>query len=940
MAFADLEGDGDLDLVWGADARCDTQPFAPTVFFNQHGDDDVAPRVEHPRVLLSDHTGPAAIFRVRITDRVIDLDEITAELDWVVSGSVAAGASATGVSLRYTAPLTYQVRLSCADLRAGFAAGETVASFTGEVRATDAAGNVTTLPLTPADNLAAAFAGDADTLLLLDILEPTQFQPAVLPADEPAVFLVRLRLEPVTFEPEPGDFEIRVGGQPATAVSAERVGQEIWLAVSVPSTPAGLADLEVGYRLCDRLAEADTRSNAVDFGDPSHTDSVLVVDVSGSMDADGKLDSAINAANLFLSTLRDGDRTGVVRYSSALAGADFVASGIGPVAGGAVDAARTALGGFVADGGTPLGQGLLEGLGQLDIGTANDVRALVLLSDGKENRNPKWPTVRDTFATPPNQAVEIHTVSLGPDANHDLMREIANELGEDPPRARGRHRQVDVLPTQETVAALDSGIRLADLSNQPDVTLAHRLANAYEHVHNDISYQQRLWQGAVELGPILIQAPGPARHEEGWALAADSGGVALAQRGGGGQRVDISVEPGLERMTLAVNWTRNERIEVGLAPPAGQPPAAITRVDGPTNTVFHVDLPWPGTWGVDLRGAEGTDVLVTLSGESTARGFVRTPVGRTTLYTENHAREAPDLPPAGSPVPIGLMLLQGDQAVAGAEVTVRAFSDAHGLETLALRDDGAAPDTTAGDGIYVGTLGQTRFGGPIGAEITARWTDSGGVGRARIFPLTVVLDALDTDGDTIPDLAEERLGLDPGNPFDAFDDPDADGAVTWREWEVGLDPFDPDTDDGGQLDGFELCVGSDPELARDDADADRDDDGDGLPDLWEMSVGLDPTDAGDAAGDPDADGLDTRKEFELCTDPRNPDTDGDTVPDGVEVDRGTDPRDPLDRVPPDGKDETPGASVLGAAALCWVVALIALLLALLFFVLWRRCATH
>jgi hypothetical protein len=70
---------------------------------------------------------------------------------------------------------------------------------------------------------------------------------------------------------------------------------------------------------------------------------------------------------------------------------------------------------------------------------------------------------------------------------------------------------------------------------------------------------------------------------------------------------------------------------------------------------------------------------------------------------------------------------------------------------------------------------------------------------------------------------------------------------------------------------------------------DGDTDGDGLPDIWELSNGLDPLDDGTtninngAIGDPEPDGLVNSNEYALGTDPQDADTDDDGLSDGDEV---------------------------------------------------------
>jgi hypothetical protein len=68
-----------------------------------------------------------------------------------------------------------------------------------------------------------------------------------------------------------------------------------------------------------------------------------------------------------------------------------------------------------------------------------------------------------------------------------------------------------------------------------------------------------------------------------------------------------------------------------------------------------------------------------------------------------------------------------------------------------------------------------------------------------------------------------------------------------------------------------------------------DTDGDGLPDLWEMSNGLNPALAGDAALDLDGDGLSNAAEFAAKTSPTLADTSGDGINDRLAISLGLDP---------------------------------------------------
>jgi hypothetical protein len=71
-----------------------------------------------------------------------------------------------------------------------------------------------------------------------------------------------------------------------------------------------------------------------------------------------------------------------------------------------------------------------------------------------------------------------------------------------------------------------------------------------------------------------------------------------------------------------------------------------------------------------------------------------------------------------------------------------------------------------------------------------------------------------------------------------------------------------------------------------------DSDEDGMPDSWEQTYGLNPSNPADAAQDADGDGVTNLDEFRAGTDPTSVDTDGDGIRDGLELQLDTDPLDP------------------------------------------------
>ena len=70
----------------------------------------------------------------------------------------------------------------------------------------------------------------------------------------------------------------------------------------------------------------------------------------------------------------------------------------------------------------------------------------------------------------------------------------------------------------------------------------------------------------------------------------------------------------------------------------------------------------------------------------------------------------------------------------------------------------------------------------------------------------------DDDNDLLPDGFELEYGLDPKSPVDAAIDTDMDGLSNYREFQLGLNLLDPDTDSDGVNDGQEIDYKRNPLL--------------------------------------------------------------------------------------------------------------------------------
>lgn len=145
----------------------------------------------------------------------------------------------------------------------------------------------------------------------------------------------------------------------------------------------------------------------------------IVVDRSGSMGSEQKMETANDAACKAIEALQPGDQFAVLSFDD---GAELIARG--DAAPTSVETACTAIHALTARGSTDMIAGLLAGgraaLGMVEPGR---VSRLLLLSDGRPNGETG---LREHAALLARQGVVTTTIGLGTNYNEDLMASIAD----------------------------------------------------------------------------------------------------------------------------------------------------------------------------------------------------------------------------------------------------------------------------------------------------------------------------------------------------------------------------------------------------------------------------------------------------------------------------------------------------------------------------------
>jgi hypothetical protein len=613
--------------------------------------------------------------------------------------------------------------------------------------------------------------------LYVDIVDPTTLEPAFVGSIlDPEKFLVRLEVTSTQSIKIEGlnaqDFDITVGTQAADIVLGAYIQSQYWLLVQAPiQTTAGDYNLTAAYG-----SASDTENAAVKYITVVHDD-MLVVDRSGSMLLDGKLDAAKNAARLYTDATANGNMLGLTSFGEDATldyGLAVVDSTVRSDVKNAIVAITTTLPEL-----TSIGDGLSTGLADLELnGDGDHPCTVVLLSDGVQTAPSYWNDVKTGVIDSP---CVVDTIALGPDTDEALLQEIANLTS-------GNYYYVP--DENATLRVQGVGQAGSDWRNE--------LAGTYEFAQGDVAGRSRMFEVSGEVG----QATGPVTHT-------------------------IEIEDDVTEAVFFVNLAYTNQTEyIDLYRPDGyeimcEEPGVRCVYDRP-HILYHVMTPTlqSGVWTMVIhpgfnRVAATDEPGATLQNNPYLAGAS----GNThlTLHPFLGAPLASRLQGVRMPV---LAALAGQAPILGATISAAVMGPNGLFQTFPLFDDGEHGDGAANDGLYGNwfplSIGLNSPGGEedgLEGSYRVKFETDGVAGKigARYAQLGFAIEKdADNDGDGMPNLWEDANGLDK-NVDDADEDPDLDALDNLGEYNNGTDPHDSDTDGGGENDGSEVDLfGQDP----------------------------------------------------------------------------------------------------------------------------------
>ncbi|MFX1255791.1 MAG: VWA domain-containing protein [Promethearchaeota archaeon] len=553
------------------------------------------------------------------------------------------------------------------------------------------------------------------------------------------------------------DFLVKVGSNNATVVSSTYIYGLYFLEIQAPAqAAAGLYDLEIF------LSDAkDKEFWSVDYTDQA-IDTSVVIDKSGSMSYDEKIDAAQAAARLYVNSLLMDDLLSLVQFETdalLLKGLDKVSSNRNDV----LDEIDL----IIADGpATSVGDGIFIAQNELFTnGDSTHENHIVLLTDGQENAQ-RWISDVDQFLWDGMNNTRLHVILIGIDSEAEDLQNVA----------------------------ITSGGSVHFAFDPSSGTLASDLARIYRSIIERQSKEYRVFS----------------------TMKTKSGTWTVSEQFGLDQA---------RSATVVFNYNSTSSLNSGhikLKFPNGtqisstyfrQKSSASSNYYG--HYVFKINNPPGGQYEIVSASSKSGDV------EYFTEAAVRSPISINMYFGLDVSERF-----VAKEVPILVTLADDNGPITGAEVIAEVSTGLgyHNIQKwdLHLYDDGAHGDGFANDGTYGNYFTRTKDQGTYMVSVRATGTSStyGDFTREISESFHLYDDReRDADGDGLPTHWEELHGLNPYKATGddgASGDPDGDGLPNIDELKHGTSPTNPDTDGGGENDGSEVNWSRDPYWPDDD----------------------------------------------------------------------------------------------------------------------------
>ncbi|HSH05208.1 MAG TPA: choice-of-anchor X domain-containing protein, partial [Anaerolineae bacterium] len=589
----------------------------------------------------------------------------------------------------------------------------------------------------------------------LEIVEPPPIVMAGAPANPDKIQIVTRLLAPGGL-PYPGidvnKFEFWVGGQlvpDEDVISAAVLGDQQWFVIRPPIVGMEqTASLEVIY---DGIAALTIAKGVMYSNNAPNYETMMVFDRSGSMANNDKLVSAQNAGRIFVDSWNTGDSLGIVTFNQI----PVEAMSLSAWSASSRQTALNTIDNITASGGTAIGDALVAGWDALHTGGTvgdNYIWSLFLLSDGLETDGVEsFEDVANSLIGDADDPI-VHTVAVGPDADRAQMSYLAD-------KTNGVYHYISAPSDNFT------GLMVDDWNL--DLVYRYRL----------IADNMLGWQPTFSfVGPMVDANPDQ-------------------------DVVIVPVEAGATHLSLALSW---------VAVAGGCCDVGDVILRDPTNVIvpigqsdalhrtWGINNPASGNWtleinrlqpGVQMMGGSLPSYVVqaAIGSDLTMFSYIQVPVTTMARY-----------PGVALPILVSLTDV-GPITTTAVQATITTPSNV--TYNISLFDDGEHGDGLADDGVYGGTYYYTAEAGSYTVFITADGVSSIHGSFHREDTLSVHFDSEgDDDNDGLPNEWERARGTQVNVP-DGGADPDGDGLSHWAEFQAGLNPFDPDSDDGGEIDG-------------------------------------------------------------------------------------------------------------------------------------------